>query len=99
LPLQGAEVAVKVLVCYEAAFVTFQLLCHLADAKLPLSRAARIEARHMIGAATMVFVILVRQAALAPSVALYGFNRVVWLTSIAPVMLLLGDRKRMPAHP
>jgi hypothetical protein len=49
-------------VCYEAAFVALQLLCHLGDAKLPISRAARIEARHMIGVAIMVFIILVSDA-------------------------------------
>jgi hypothetical protein len=51
---------VKVTVCYEAAFVALQLLCHLADGCLPLSRAARIEARHIFGVLLMAFVILVR---------------------------------------
>jgi hypothetical protein len=60
LTLQGAQVAVKVTVCYEVAFVALQLLCHLADARLPLSRAARIEGRHMAGVGLMAFVIAVR---------------------------------------
>jgi hypothetical protein len=58
--LQGAQVAVKLNVCYEVTFVAFQLLCHLGDARLPLSRASRIEARHMLGVIIMAFVILVR---------------------------------------
>lgn len=74
--LQGAQVAVKVTMCYEAAFVALQLLCHLGDAKLPLSRAARIKARHVIGVFMMIFVILVSPlAAVKHAVRLHKLGR------------------------
>jgi len=51
--------AVKVTVCYEMAFVALQLLCHLTDTRLPISRAARIELRHIAVAVLMAFIIVV----------------------------------------
>jgi hypothetical protein len=44
---QGEQVAVKSDLCYLVSFVTFQLICHLLEAKLPISRPARIKIRQI----------------------------------------------------
>eukprot|EP00775_Hariotina_reticulata_P005030 gene5030-5272_t len=52
----GEQVAVKADLCYLVSFVVLQLVCHLADAKLPVSRPARIKLRHT---AVLLFMALV----------------------------------------
>eukprot|EP00775_Hariotina_reticulata_P012603 gene12603-12734_t len=62
----GAQLAVKVTVCYELAFVTLQVICHLADARLPVSRAARIELRHVVVALLMLFIVVWERVLVGP---------------------------------
>jgi len=38
-----------------------QLICHLSDARLPISRAARIELRHVVVALLMLFIVVVSE--------------------------------------
>ncbi|KAF8057260.1 DPB2 [Scenedesmus sp. PABB004] len=83
----GQQVAPKVTVCHLAAFVAMQLVCHLGDARLPLSRAARIELRHVGVACLMVFVIiwdrvLVGETDAPPPAALGVLLAVVTLTGL-----------------
>ncbi|KAF8062027.1 glucuronosyltransferase [Scenedesmus sp. PABB004] len=81
----GAQVAVKLTVCYEVAFVALQVACHLADSRLPVSRAARIQGRHVCVACLMAFVVLWdrvivgRDAASPPAHALGALLGVVTL--------------------
>jgi hypothetical protein len=53
------SVAVKVQACYSAAFLALQLICHLLDKRLPLSRAGRIELRHAAIAVILASTIVV----------------------------------------
>jgi hypothetical protein len=52
-------VAVKVQACYSAAFLALQLICHLLDKRLPLSRAGRIQFRHAAIAVLLALTIVV----------------------------------------
>jgi len=59
LQKQGEQVAVKADLCYLVSFVVLQLVCHLADAKLPVSRPARIKLRHTAVLLLMALMIVV----------------------------------------
>jgi hypothetical protein len=62
-------VAVKVQACYSAAFLALQLICHLLDKRLPLSRAGRIQFRHAAIAVLLALTIVVSIDCMADAAA------------------------------
>jgi hypothetical protein len=56
---QDMAVPVKLQACFSSAFFCTQLACHLLDRRLPLSRAQRIELRHLAVSCIMAFIIIV----------------------------------------
>lgn len=56
---QEWNLAVRLQACYSAVFVAFQLISHLVDRRMPLSRPGRTLFRHAVVSCLLAFIIVV----------------------------------------